>query len=150
MSWLAAIRPDDWNYVLLMHIGGAMILVGGVLTAASALTFARGDAGLLRLGYFSLVAVGLPGWVLMFAGATWIADKEGYTGDDDPAWVGIGWGVAMLGGLLLLVSLIVGGIGVYRLRSGKGTVLLKATMVISLVLLLGYTAAIWAMSAKPD
>ena len=25
MSLIAAIRPDDWNYVLLLHIGGAMI-----------------------------------------------------------------------------------------------------------------------------
>ena len=43
MSVIAAIRPDDWNYVLLLHIGGAMILVGGMLTAASALALARGD-----------------------------------------------------------------------------------------------------------
>ena len=51
--------------------------------------------------------------------------------------------------LLLLVSLIVGGIGVLRLRSGKGTGLLKATMVMSLVLLVAYVMAVWAMSAKP-
>lgn len=149
---LAAIRPDEWNWALLLHIGGAMILVGGVLTTSSALTFARGHARMLRLGYFSLLAVALPGWVAMFAGANWIADKEGFNeeGAPEPTWIGIGWGTAMLGGLLLLIALIVGGIGTYRLRSGKGTGLLKTTMVLSLVLLAAYTVTIWAMAAKPD
>ncbi len=54
------------------------------------------------------------------------------------------------GALLLLIALIVGGAGVYRLRNGKGTRLLKAAMVISLVLLAAYVVAVWAMSAKPD
>ena len=150
MTVLGAIRPDEWNWALLLHVGGAMILVGAVLTATSALVLARGDARLLRLGYFSLLAVGLPGWAMTFAGATWIADKEGFTGGNDPTWVGIGWGVGTFGGLLLLISLIVGGIGTYRLRGGKGTVLLKVTMGISLVLLAGFTVTIWAMAGKPS
>ena len=29
MSVLAAIRPDDWNFPLLLHVLGAMLLVGG-------------------------------------------------------------------------------------------------------------------------
>jgi hypothetical protein len=105
---------------------------------------------MLRLGYFSLLAVALPGWVLMLVGAEWIYSKEGL--DDAPidfAWTAIGYVVAEAGGVLLLVSLIVGGIGVRRLRSGRGTGLLKATMGISLVLLAAYVVAIWAMSAKP-
>ena len=32
MSVLAAIRPDSWNFPLLLHVLGAMILVGGTLT----------------------------------------------------------------------------------------------------------------------
>lgn len=153
MSWLAAIRPDDWNYVLLLHVGGAMILVGGTLTAASALVFARGDARSLRLGYWSLLVVGLPGYILMRIGAEWMAaEKEGFNeeGAPEPAWIGLGWLIADLGLLLFLIALIVGGIGTYRLRSGKGTRLLKATMVISLVLLLAYVVAVWAMAGKPD
>ena len=42
-SVLAAIRPDSWNFPLFVHVLGAMILVGGLLTGASALAFARGD-----------------------------------------------------------------------------------------------------------
>jgi hypothetical protein len=153
MSTLAAIRPDSWNFPLLLHVLGAMILVGGLLTGASLLVFARGEARGLRLGYWSLLAVALPGFVLMRIGAGWIYSKYDDVipeGADDPAWIGIGWLAADLGGLLFLVSLIVGGIGVYRLRSGKGTGLLKATLVISLLLLAAYVIAAWAMTGKPN
>jgi hypothetical protein len=71
-------------------------------------------------------------------------------GVDDPTWLGIGFLLADLGGLILLVSLIVGGIGVRRLREGRGAGLLKATLVLSLVLLAAYVVAVWAMAGKPD
>jgi len=151
MSVLAAIRPDSWNFPLFLHVVGAMILVGGTLTAAAALVVARDGARMLRLGYWSLLTVALPGYVLMRIGGQWIYSKEGL--DDAPidfAWATIGFIVADAGALLLLIALIVGGIGVYRLRAGKGTGLLKATMVISLVLLAAFIVAVWAMSAKPD
>ena len=150
MSMLAAIRPDDWNFPLFLHVLGAMILVGGVLTGATALALARGSANMLRTGYYSLLAVALPGFILMRVGAAWIADKEGVDDENSGAWVGIGFIVADPGGLLLVISLILGGAGVYRLRNGKGTRLLKATMVISVVLLVAYLVAVWAMTAKPD
>ena len=153
-SVLATIRPDSWNFPLFLHVLGAMILVGGVVTGASTLAFARGDPRFLRLGYWSLLIVALPGLVLMRIGAGWIYDKEGWDdlpeGTDDPAWLGIGFLVADLGGLLFLLSLVVGGIGVYRLRSGHGSTLLKITMVLSLVLLAAYFVAAWAMTGKPD
>jgi hypothetical protein len=149
---LAAIRPDSWNFPLFVHVFGAMILVGGIGSGASALALAGGRERLLRLGYWSLLAVGLPGYVLMRVGAEWIADKEGFNEENapEPAWLGIGYIVADLGGLLLLISLILGGIGVYRMRRGGGTGLLKATMAISLLLLAAYVVAVWAMGAKPD
>jgi hypothetical protein len=153
-TFLATIRPDSQNFPLFLHVFGAMILVGGVLTGTSVLAFARGDPRFLRLGYWSLLIVGLPGLILMRIGAGWIYDKEGWDdlpeGTDDPAWLGIGFLIADLGGLLFLLSLVVGGIGVYRLRSGKGSGLLKVTMVIGLVLLAAYFVAAWAMAGKPD
>jgi hypothetical protein len=152
MSVLALLRPDSWDFPLFLHVLGAMILVGGLLTGASSLGFARGDVKFLRLGYWSLLAVSLPGWILMRAGGEWIASREGWTdkGVDDPTWLGIGFLLADLGGLILLISLIVGGIGVYRLREGKGSGLLKATLWLSLLLLAAYVVAVWAMSGKPD
>ena len=153
MSVLAQVRPDSWNFPLLLHVGGAMILVGAVLTATSALVVARGDVALLRLGYRALLLIGLPGYVLMRVGAEWVADKEGFNakGAPEPAWLDIGRIVADGGALLLVIALIVGGMGASRVRKGAGgESLLRATLVISIVLMVAFTVAVWAMSGKPS
>jgi hypothetical protein len=149
---LAAVRPDEQNFPLFVHVAGAMILVGGLLAGTSALAFARGETRFLRLGYWTLLAVALPGYVVMRIGAHWTEDRAGYNeeGAPEPAWLDVGYVVADLGALLLLVSLIAGGVGVYRLRDGKGSGLLKATMVLALLILAAAVVAVWAMSAKPD
>jgi hypothetical protein len=150
MSVVAVLRNDSLDFPLFVHVLGAMILVGGVLTGASALAFAKGETRSLRLGYWSLLAVALPGWIVMRAGAEWIYSKEHW---DDvpnaPTWLDLGSLLADAGGLVLLVSLVVGGVGVYRLREGRGAGLLKTTLVLSLVLLAAYVVAIWAMAGKP-
>jgi hypothetical protein len=154
MSVLAVTRPVEWNFPLFVHVFGAMILVGGLLTGASVLAYARGDVRSLRLGYWTLLAVALPGWVVMRIGAGWVYSKEGWDdlpeGVDEPTWLGIGYVLADLGGLILLVSLIVGGVGMYRLRAGKGSGLLRATMILTLLLLAAYVVAVWAMAGRPD
>jgi hypothetical protein len=152
VNTLAAIRPDSWNFPLLLHVLGAMILVGGLLTGASLLAFARGAASQLRLGYYTLLAVALPGYVLMRIGAQWVEDKEGWNeeGAPDQTWLDIGYVVADLGALLLLITLVVGGMGVYRLRDGKGAGLLKASMALALLILAAAVVAVWAMAGKPD
>ena len=147
---VAVVRPDGWDFPLFLHILGAMLLVGGLITGGLALALARGENRLLRLGYGSLLLVSLPGWILMRAGAEWIYDKEGFTGDNDPTWVGIGFLTADIGGIVFLIALVLGGIGLYRLRRGGGVGLLRASMILSLVLLLAYVVTIWAMGAKPD
>jgi hypothetical protein len=154
MSLIAVLRPNELDFPLFVHVLGAMILMGGLFGGATALAYARGDAGYLRLGYWTLLAVALPGWVLMRIGAQWIYSEERWDdlpeGVDEPAWLGIGYVVADLGGLILLVSLVTGGVGLSRLRAGKGAGLLKATLVLSLVLLAAYVVAVWAMTGKPD
>jgi hypothetical protein len=148
---LAVVRPDDQNFPLFLHVAGATILVGGLLTGASTLAYARGDTRFLRLGYWTLLAVALPGLVLMRIGAQWIYTKQGWDDvEEEPAWIMIGGVTADLGGALFLVSLAVGGFGIYRLREGKGAGLLKATMVIAVILLAAYVVAAWAMAGKPD
>ena len=93
-SILAAARPDSVNFPLFVHVLGAMILVGGLVTATSALALAKGDTA--------------------------------------------------------RIALIVGGIGMRRLRDGKGQGLLKATLVISVVILAAALVAVWAMAGKPN
>jgi hypothetical protein len=153
MSVVAVVRDNSLDFPLFLHVLGAMILVGGLVAGASALVFARGEARLLRLGYWSLLALSLPGWILMRIGAQWIASKEHLDDLPDelvPTWLGIGYLLADAGGLVLLVALVVGGIGIYRMRAGKGSGLLKVTLVLALVLLAAYVVAVWAMAGKPD
>jgi hypothetical protein len=152
VSVLAVVRPDDVNLALLVHVLGAMALVGALLTASTAAIVRWRDeaATLRRLSYKTLLFVGLPAWILMRVGAQWVYAEENL--DDAPiesAWVEIGFVTAELGGLLLLVALILGGIGLRRMRSGGGDGLLKASAVIATILLAVYVIAVWAMSAKP-
>jgi len=127
-----------------------MVLVGGLLVTSTSVLTARGDARLLRLGYATLLAVCLPAYLVMRVGAEWTYARE-HLDDlpDDPTWIGIGYGTADAGALLLLIALILGGIGMRRQRRSGGTGLLRASLVLSVVLLAAYVVTIWAMGAKP-
>jgi phosphoglycerol transferase MdoB-like AlkP superfamily enzyme len=154
MSLVAAIRPDDWNFPLLVHVAGAALLVGGLVTAVTALLLGwrRDSAFYSRLGFRSLLFVTLPAWFVMRIGAQWIYSKEGFTGDDEPGWLGIGYLTADLGGILLLLSIILTGIGVRQLRSAdrQTSALVRIGSVIAVLLLIAYVVAVWAMAGKPD
>jgi hypothetical protein len=146
---LASMRAGSLDLPLFLHVLGAMVLVGGLLVTTTSVLTARGDVRLLRIGYLTLLAVCLPGYLVMRVGAEWIYAKE-HLGDlpSDPTWVGIGYGTADAGALLLLLALILGGIGVRRLRDGR-TGLVRASLLISVLLLAAYVVTIWAMGAKP-
>jgi len=152
---LAAIRPGEQDFALLLHLVGATVVFGALLASATSILLARGETRLLRLGYFSLLLVGLPGLILMRLAGQWLYNLQKWDALPDqieqPAWLGIGFVVADWGGLLFLLSLALGGVGIYRLRQGKSaTGLLNATMLISLVLIVAYVVAVWAMTGKPD
>jgi 4-amino-4-deoxy-L-arabinose transferase-like glycosyltransferase len=154
MSVLAAIRPDDWNFPLLMHVFGAMLLVGGLVTAVTALLLGwrRDSPFYSRIGFWALLAVAFPAWWIMRIGAQWIYSKENFNEDDEPGWLGVGYLTADLGGLLLLLTIILTGVGAWRLRrSGSETsVLTRIGGVLACLVLIAYTVAVWAMTAKPD
>jgi hypothetical protein len=128
---------------------------GALLASATSLLLARGDIRLLRVGYFSLLLVGLPGLILLRAAGEWLYRLQNWDKlpdqFDQPAWLRIGFLVADGGGLLFLGALVLGWVGLTRMRGGKGgAALLKATLVISLVLALAYVVAVWAMTGKPN
>jgi hypothetical protein len=52
----------------------------------------------------------------MRGAAAWIYSKEGFSGDNDPTWIGVGFAVADLGLLVLLLTL---GFAFWWQRSGK-------------------------------
>jgi hypothetical protein len=145
-------RSDSVNLALLVHVAGAMVLLGGLVTAsAMAIAGWRDEAVTLRrLSYWTLLAVAFPGYIVMRIGAQWVESKEHLDNlPNDPTWLGIGYITADGGALLLLIALILGGIGMRKLRSGGGGGLLKASSVIATVLVAVYIVTVWAMGAKP-
>ena len=146
------IRSDSINVALLVHVAGAMVLLGGLVTAAAMAIAGWNDeaATLRRLSYWTLLAVAFPGYIVMRIGAQWTASKEHLDNlKNDPSWLGIGYITADGGAVLLLIALILGGIGLRRSRTGGGTGLLKASSVIATLLVAVYIVTVWAMGAKP-
>ena len=92
---LAAIRPAGQDFPVLLHIVGATIVFGALLASATSLALARGEIRLLRLGYFSLLFVALPGMALMWGAGQWIYHKQGWnklpSNVKDVDWLTIGF-----------------------------------------------------------
>jgi hypothetical protein len=158
MSALAVIRPDDWNFPLLVHVFGAMVLVGGLATALAFQVAGwrpeRPDAAarLARWSFRSLLFVAFPAWWVMRIGAEWIYSRENWGSvSEEPTWIGIGYMTAEGGGLLLLIGIILAGIGTRRLaRDGGGpNMLVRVSAVLVTIALVAYVIATWAMSGKP-
>jgi hypothetical protein len=151
---LATIRPDDWNFPLLLHVLGAMILVGALVAAltASLVGWRRDAAPFARLAFRTLLFVGVPSFLLMRLSAEWIYSKENFGEGEDPAWIGIGYITGDLGGLLLVLAIILTGLGARRLRDPNRTssALARAGGVLAAIMLAAYVVAVWAMTAKPD
>jgi hypothetical protein len=143
---LAAIRPDEWNLPLFLHVLSAMVLFGAVVLAVVS---AAGDsqAG-LRLGFRSLLIAAIPAWIAMRLTAQWIADEEGWLdeGVEAPAWIDIGFATSEGSLLFLLAATVCAGIGARRERSGG---LRTATVVLVSITIVAYVVAVWAMTTKP-
>ncbi len=142
MSLLAAIRPDDWNLALFVHILGAMALVGALVLVLVAL--AGRD---VRLGYRALLLGVLPGWIVMRVGGQWIASKEGLDEGDVPSWVDVGFGVSDPMLLLIIIATVCAGIAARRQRTGGA--LRGTALALSGIMIAAAAVAIWAMSTKP-
>jgi hypothetical protein len=152
---LAAVRPHSWDFAVFVHVAGAMILVGGLVTAAGAGVLGWRDAtgGLRRFSALTLFAVALPGWIIMRAAAEWVSSKEGWNDVPDklkPTWLSLGYFTADIGGILLLIALILGGVGLRRARTGGGAALLRTSTVLAAVLIAVYVVTVWAMGGKPS
>jgi hypothetical protein len=150
---LAVLRPDDWDFPLLLHVLGAMLLVGTLVVVVTALFAAwrnRDDAqtaALRRLAFATLLAGALPSYVLMRIGAEWIASEENLDGAD-VGWIDLGYVVADLGLVVMVLTTVLAGLAVRRGTAG-GT-LGRVAGVLAAVLMAAYVVAVWAMTTKPD
>jgi hypothetical protein len=145
---LAAFRTHDLDLAVFVHVLGAMVLVGGLVTAATAAVvgWRDGSPRLLRFSSLTLFAIALPGWIVMRIGAEWAYSKESLDKlPNAPTWLDIGFSASDIGGLLLVIALVLGGIGIRRSSMG----LLRASGVISILLVALYLVAVWAMGGKP-
>jgi hypothetical protein len=157
MTVAAAVRPEEWNLPLLVHVFGAMVLVGALLSALliQLVGWRRREppAALqqARFGFWTLLLVAFPAWWVMRLGAEWIYSRQGWGGEDEPAWLGIGFVTADGGGLLLLVSIVLSGLGARRLRrsGGEASTLVRVSTVLVTLAVIAYVVAVWAMSGKP-
>jgi hypothetical protein len=142
MSLLAAIRPDDWNLALFVHILGAMLLVGALVLVLTSL--AGRD---LRPGYRSLLLGVVPGWIVMRGSAEWIAEKEKVNDiDPTPAWVDIGYSIADPMLLFIIIATVCSGLAARRQSTGG---LRTTAMVLVALMVVASFVAIWAMTTKP-
>ena len=154
----ATIRPDDWNLALFVHVLGAMVVVGGV---ALALVYLAGawsgrSPGSFRAGYRALLIGAIPGYIVMRGGAEWIYAKEQLDElPSDPSWIGIGYGLADLGLLLLVVATVTAGIGSRRAlaegdqAAAPNTTGVRVAASLTAIVLVAYLVAVWAMTTKP-
>jgi hypothetical protein len=144
-----SLRPDSFNFPLLVHVLGAMLLIGTIAAGVTAeLVSVRSNAPehLRRLAFRTLLLGALPSYILMRVGAEWIHSKEYPKGASDPTWVGIGYITADGGGVVFLVSLILAGVAA---RKGKAR-LGRVAGFLAAVSLLAWLVAVWAMAGKPD
>jgi hypothetical protein len=132
---------------LFLHVLGAMTLVGALLAVmlVSWVAWRRPEIAVLRrTAWTTLIAVALPAYIVMRLAGQWIYSKEGFSGNDDPTWLGVGFGVADAGLLLLLITI---GASFWWLRSGK-SVAGRIVAVLSAVYLVLLAVAWLAMSGK--
>ena len=154
---LGLIRTGEWETPLFFHVAGAMLLVGGMFVASASLLLAwrSQDEGtsvaLTRVAYRTLLFLVLPAFIVMRVAAQWVLSKSPFDAlPDDTTWIGLGYLVADIGGLALLVALILAGIGLRRAENGPGRTGARIVTVVTLLLLAAYIVAIWAMTTKPS
>jgi len=141
---LALVRPDSWDFPLFLHVLGAVLLVGAMAATALAAGRAGGSLLLRQVAFWTLAVLALPAWVLMRLAGGWIDSKEDVPGD--PTWLGIGFVVADIGIVILLVSAAVGW---WSTRRPDRRWPQQTVTVLAIVYLAALLVSMWAMSAKP-
>jgi hypothetical protein len=131
MTSLAAnlARPDDLNFLLFVHVLGAMLLVGSLLLTATVFT------GALVTRVFAQI----------------LADEPDYKPFEESTWMEIGFITTEPGLLLIVGAVVASGVGLRRARREGGPVGTsgRVAAVLAWLMVLAYVGTIWAMTAKP-
>ncbi len=154
MTTLAAIRPDEWNLPLFLHVLGALTMTGALALAAAYLFSASrsGSAATLRLALRSITLGVFPAYIVLRGSAEWIADKEGYADlDEPPDWIDLGYIISDSGFLLLIIASLLGWFALRRARAGREgpSAPVRIAAVLIALVLVANVVAVWAMTTKP-
>jgi hypothetical protein len=150
---LAVVRSGGLEAALLLHVAGAMLLVGALVVAAAALAMAGGreasgpGATLTRIAFVTLLAVAVPAYVVMRGGAEWVRSEYG---DIEADWIDIGYAAADGGLLGIVIAAVLAGLALRRARAGGGGSGLRMVAGgFTVLVLVGLAIATWAMTTKP-
>jgi hypothetical protein len=149
MSVLAAIRPDNINIALFVHVLGAMLLVGTLFAVALAIGLGWRNERLIRFALRLVPFAVVPAYIVMRIGAQWTESRE-HLGDANFTWLDIGYLTSDIGAVVILVALVVAILGLRRLRTGSGRTFGRVAGVLAGILVAAYVVAVWAMTTKPD
>lgn len=130
---------------LLLHILGAMVLVGSLVLAAVALL--GGGSGGSRLAFRALLLGALPAWIVMRVMAQLLAD--GAYGGAELTFIEIGYMVAEPGLVLLLGAALASWLRARRGTSGSTSLAGRVAVGLIAVSVVAYVVVIWAMTTKP-
>ncbi len=147
----AVLRIDSWDFPLFLHVLGATLLFGGMLTTTALALVGRSSqhaALLARYAFRTLLFVVVPSWVLTRIAAEWILsrEKELIPGLDDKGWVGTGFIVTDAGAVLIIV---LGVLAFLSARKGGTGRLGTFVAALSVIYVIALGVAWFAMSAKP-
>ena len=141
---LAILRPDSWNLPLFLHVLGATFVTGATAAVFVTAVSERRWPWLRPLVARALLFAALPAWILMRVAGGW-EDSRSSIGNGS-GWLGVGYIVADLGFVLLIVATILAAVGV---RRPQQTWPLRAVAVITGVYFIALVVAMVAMTGKP-
>lgn len=147
---VGVLRPDDWDFPLLLHVFGAMVLVGALCVVVTALLAAWRDREeslvLRRLALRTLLFAVVPSYVVMRIGGQWLVSEENLD-ESEPDWLDVGYFIADLSVLVLIATVALAALAARR--AARSAQFGRAAAVLSVVLLAAYLVAVWAMTTKP-
>ncbi len=145
---IAAIRPGEWNLPLFLHVLGAFVLIGTAGAGAILSLTATGVHAEARrsLAFRCFLLGAIPSYVVMRVGGEWLYDKEFDGVDPQLSWINIGYVTADATALILLVTLLLSRLGAQRGKPG----LVRIAGILSVIAVIAWLVAVWAMGAKPS
>lgn len=103
-------RPETWNWLLVFHIVSAvLVFVGAIVIAAASLHAVREKVAerallLRRVALITTLLTIVPYVGIHIFGGL-LADREFPEGSSDPDWLGIGFGLTALYGIISIILL---------------------------------------------